>query len=154
MKDVVAFVSGVVFALGLGIGGMTQPLCVLGFLDVAGDWDPRLAFVMLSAIAVYAPVYRVVAHRGRPLLASALLVPARRDIDGRLVTGALLFGIGWGLAGLCPGPALTSLASGEPAALVFVAAMLGGMAGARLVGADLRGPGGPVHDGVRREVAA
>lgn len=128
MKGAVAFACGLIFALGLGIGGMTQPSRVLAFLDVAGDWDPRLAFVMFGAIAVYAPASRFVLRRGRPVLAPAFDLPTRRSIDGSLVTGALLFGIGWGLAGLCPGPALTSLASGEPAAVLFVVAMLVGIA--------------------------
>jgi uncharacterized membrane protein YedE/YeeE len=128
VKAVVAFASGVTFAFGLGIGGMTQPSRVLAFLDVAGDWDPRLAFVMLGAIAVYAPAYRLALRRGRPVLAPAFDLPTRRSIDGYLLTGASLFGIGWGLAGLCPGPALTSLASGEPAAVLFVGAMLLGIA--------------------------
>ncbi len=135
VKAVVAFACGVIFAFGLGVGGMTQPACVLAFLDVTGDWDPRLAFVMLGAIAVYAPAYRLVTQRGRPLLASSFALPARRKIDGSLVTGAVLFGIGWGLAGLCPGPALTSLGSGEPAAILFVAAMLVGITVSRLRGA-------------------
>ena len=111
---------------------MTQPTRVLAFLDVAGAWDPRLAFVLLGAIAVYAPVYRVASRRTRPVLATAYQLPARGSLDRRLVTGAALFGVGWGLAGLCPGPAITSLASGEPAALSFVAAMLAGMACARV----------------------
>ena len=127
VKGVVAFACGVTFALGLGMGGMTQPSRVLAFLDVAGDWDPRLALVMFGAIAVYAPAYRLALRRGRPVLALAFDLPTRRSIDGSLVTGALLFGIGWGLAGLCPGPALTSLASGEPVAVLFVAAMLVGI---------------------------
>jgi uncharacterized membrane protein YedE/YeeE len=128
VKGVVAFACGITFALGLGIGGLTQPARVLAFLDVAGDWDPRLALVMLGAIAVYAPAYRLALRRGRPLLAPAFDLPTRRNIDGPLVVGAVLFGIGWGLAGLCPGPALTSLGSGEPAAILFVAAMLVGIA--------------------------
>ena len=132
MRSVVAFGCGALFALGLGFGGMTQPSRVLAFLDVAGAWDPGLALVMLGAIAVYAPVYRLVVRRDRPVLAAAWDLPARRDVDGRLVTGAALFGVGWGLAGLCPGPALTALASREPAALLFVAAMLAGIAGSRL----------------------
>jgi len=132
VKGVVAFVCGLLFALGLGIGGMTQPSVVLAFLDVTGDWDPRLAFVMVGAIAVYAPVYRLAVRRGAPMLAAAFDLPARRDVDGRLLGGAVLFGVGWGLAGLCPGPALTSLASGESKALVFVAAMLAGITVARV----------------------
>lgn len=140
MRNVAAFGCGLVFALGLGLGGMTQPERVLAFLDVAGDWDPRLAVVMLAAIAVYAPVYRLAVRRGRPVLAAAFDVPSRRDVDGRLVTGALLFGIGWGLAGLCPGPAVTSLASGDPAAFAFVGAMVAGIAASRLVDRGARRP--------------
>ena len=132
VKGLVAFPCGITFALGLGIGGMTRPARVLAFLDVAGDWDPRLAFVMLGAIAVYAPAYRLALRRGRPVLASAFDLAPHRSIDGLLVAGALLFGIGWGLAGLCPGPALTSLGSGEPAAILFVVAMVGGIAVHRL----------------------
>ena len=102
VRNVVAFACGFVFALGLGIGGMTQPTRVLAFLDAAGDWDPRLALVMLGAIAVYAPVYRLALRRGRPVLAAAFELPIRRHIDGRLIAGALVFGIGWGLAGAPP----------------------------------------------------
>ncbi len=133
MIPVVALVVGLVFALGLGLGGMTQPARVRAFLDVAGDWDPSLAFVMLGAIAVYATAFPIVMRRPRPVLAASFQVPSRRDVDGRLVAGALLFGVGWGLAGLCPGPALTALASGESEAVLFVAAMLGGMMVHRLV---------------------
>ena len=132
VKGVVAFACGLTFALGLGIGGMTQPARVLAFLDVAGDWDPRLALVMFGAIAVYAPAFRLALRRGRPVLAPAFHLPTRRNIDGPLVVGAMLFGIGWGMAGLCPGPSLTSLASGEPAAVLFVAAMLVGIALSRV----------------------
>jgi uncharacterized membrane protein YedE/YeeE len=132
VKGLVAFACGITFALGLGIGGLTQPARVLAFLDVAGDWDPRLALVMLGAIAVYAPAYRLALRRGRPLLAPAFDLAPRRNIDGALAAGALLFGIGWGLAGLCPGPALTSLGSGKPASILFVVAMVVGIAVHRL----------------------
>ena len=152
VSAVVAFACGLVFALGLGIGGMTQPGRVLGFLDVAGDWDPRLALVMLGAIAVYAPVYRLALRRGRPVLTPAFDLPALRSIDGSLLMGALLFGIGWGLAGLCPGPALTSLASGEPAAVLFVAAMLVGIAVSRVRDAAVMRIA-PGHDRRPREAA-
>lgn len=127
MTRVVAFLVGVLFALGLGLGGMTQPPRVLGFLDVAGDWDPTLAFVMFAAVAVYAVAARIAAGRSHPRYAATFSMPTRRDIDTRLVAGAATFGVGWGLAGLCPGPALTSLGSGETAAFVFVAAMLVGL---------------------------
>lgn len=133
MTNVVAFACGALFAVGLGIGSMTQPTRVLAFLDVAGDWEPRLGFVMLGAIAAYAPVYWLAIRRARPMMGAAFHLPAKGDVDRRLVMGAALFGVGWGLAGLCPAPAITSLASGEPAALLFDAAMLAGMAGARLL---------------------
>jgi uncharacterized membrane protein YedE/YeeE len=138
VRNAVAFGCGALFAVGLGIGGMTQPSRVLAFLDVAGEWDPRLAIVMLGAIATYAPAYRLAIRRERPMLAPAFVLPAARNVDARLVAGAALFGVGWGLGGLCPGPALTSLASGEPAALVFVSAMLAGIAGARLATGSAR----------------
>lgn len=127
MKGAVAFAAGLLFALGLGIGGMTQPAKVIGFLDVAGDWDPSLAFVMGGALLVYAVVARLALARPAPLLESKFFVPTRRDIDRPLVIGAVLFGAGWGLAGYCPGPALVSLGSGRASVLVFVAAMLLGM---------------------------
>lgn len=156
VNGVVAFACGLIFALGLGIGGMTQPRRVLAFLDVTGDWDPSLAFVMAGAIAVYATASRLALRRGRPLLAPAFDTPTRRRIDGPLVTGALLFGIGWGLAGLCPGPALTSVASGEPAGVLFIAAMLVGIvlsriptAGVTRVAADRKPSGSPVRSGSR-----
>ena len=119
----VAFVSGLLFALGLGVAGMTQPSRVLAFLDVAGSWDPSLAFVMAGAIAVYMPIFWWA--RGR--LAPRLHLPTRKDIDVRLVVGAAMFGVGWGLAGYCPGPALVSLATLTGPALVFAIALLVGM---------------------------
>jgi uncharacterized membrane protein YedE/YeeE len=130
MNGVIAFVSGALFAVGLGIGGMTQPPRVLGFLDVAGRWDPTLAFVMVGAVAVYAIAVRVAARQGRPLYAPTFALPTRRDVDPPLVLGAAIFGVGWGTAGLCPGPAVTALASGRTSAILFVAAMLVGMAAA------------------------
>ncbi len=111
----------------------TNPANVLGFLDVTGDFRPALAFVMVGAIGVHAIAYRAIAKRGRPLVAHELALPARTDVDARLVIGAVLFGIGWGLAGYCPGPALTSLASGWGAPLVFVASLLIAMLAVSLV---------------------
>lgn len=122
-----SFVSGVVFALGLGIGGMTQPAKVIGFLDFVGNWDPSLAFVMIGAIAVHAFLYRVIRKRPSPTFSSTFSVPTRTDIDLSLVGGAVIFGFGWGLAGFCPGPALTSLASGNLSPLAFSVAMIVGM---------------------------
>jgi uncharacterized membrane protein YedE/YeeE len=124
---VAAFGSGVVFALGLGISGMTRPVKVIGFLDFFGAWDASLAFVMIGAIAVYLVVYRWSARMAAPLLATQFALPKRTDLDLRLISGAAIFGAGWGLGGFCPGPAITSLASGAPAVLIFVAAMVAGM---------------------------
>ena len=123
----VSFLSGLVFALGLGISGMTQPAKVIGFLDFTGNWDPSLAFVMVGAIMVHALLYRLIRRRSSPLFAPTFAIPTRTDIDLRLVGGATLFGIGWGIGGFCPGPALTSLASGHSTVLIFVAAMITGM---------------------------
>lgn len=133
MRNVVAFTVGIAFALGLGIGGMTQPARVQAFLDVTGAWDPSLAFVMLGAVALYGAAFPAVMRRERPVFAATFGVPTRRDVDARLVGGALVFGVGWGLAGLCPGPALTALASGEPRVLLFVAAMVTGIAAHQLL---------------------
>ncbi len=122
-----AFISGIVFALGLGIGGMTQPAKVIGFLDFTGNWDPSLAFVMIGAIAVHACFYRFIRRRPSPLFAPVFAIPSRTDIDLPLVGGAVIFGLGWGLAGFCPGPALTSLVSGKLSPAIFIVAMIAGM---------------------------
>jgi uncharacterized membrane protein YedE/YeeE len=127
MKSLLSFVSGVVFALGLSISGMTRPVKVIGFLDFAGHWDPSLAFVMLGAITVYFVVYRWIGTRSAPLLAEKFTVPQRTDVDRNLVVGAAAFGVGWGLGGFCPGPAIAALASGAAPVMVFVAAMAAGM---------------------------
>jgi uncharacterized membrane protein YedE/YeeE len=122
-----AFFAGLVFGIGLLLSGMTDPGKVQGFLDVAGAWDPSLAFVMAGAIAVGFFAFALAKRRARAFLGGAMRLPQRRDIDARLVGGAIVFGIGWGLAGFCPGPALVSLGSGEAKAAVFVAGMLAGM---------------------------
>jgi len=122
-----AFACGLVFALGLALGGMTQPSKVVGFLDVSGAWDASLAFVMGGALAVHALLRPLVLRRARPLMAGAFSLPAASDVDARLLAGAAIFGIGWGLGGFCPGPALVSLGAGTEAALVVVPAMLIGM---------------------------
>lgn len=121
------FLVGLLFGLGLILSGMTDPGKVLGFLDLAGLWDPSLAFVMGGAIAVGALAFAVAKKRTRSFLGGAMHVPTARHIDKRLVLGSLLFGVGWGLAGFCPGPAIVSAAAGQPKAMVFVAAMLAGM---------------------------
>jgi uncharacterized membrane protein YedE/YeeE len=106
---------------------MTQPAKVLGFLDWLGAWDPSLLFVMGGAVLVYGIAYRVILQRERPLLADAFMLPSRSTIDGKLVGGAALFGLGWGLGGYCPGPSIVSLASGALDALVLVVATAAGM---------------------------
>ncbi|MGD0529469.1 MAG: DUF6691 family protein [Polyangiaceae bacterium] len=125
--------SGALFAVGLTLAGMTDPARVIGFLDVTGAWDPSLAFVMIGAIGVHALLYRLIARRRAPLFDTAFHPPASKKVDGKLVAGAALFGVGWGTAGYCPGPGLASLTS-APAA-VFVAAMA---AGFLLHGRDVR----------------
>lgn len=124
----VAFVSGLLFAIGLGVAGMTNPAKVLAFLDMfGGNWDPSLMFVMGGAILVYAPVYQLLKGRDAPKFADRFHWPTSKDVDVKLVIGSALFGIGWGLGGLCPGPALVATATGAVPFLVFAAAMLAGM---------------------------
>jgi uncharacterized membrane protein YedE/YeeE len=128
MPTVIAnFVCGLVFGAGLLISGMTDPLKVLGFLDVFGRWDPTLVFVMAGAVGVAAAGYAVARLLGVPLLAAHSLWPALTRIDAPLIGGAVLFGIGWGLAGICPGPALVNLGTLSPRVAVFVAAMAFGI---------------------------
>ena len=126
-----ALVSGLIFGFGLAISGMTQPTKVLGFLDVlgiaSGTWDPTLAFVMIGALAVTAPGYLLARRRERPLLAKVAAWPTNSDIDRPLVAGAMLFGLGWGLVGLCPGPAIANLATLSSRVVAFVVAMAVGM---------------------------
>ncbi|MBZ4333584.1 DUF6691 family protein [Corallococcus sp. AS-1-12] len=122
-----AFLSGLLFALGLGLGGMTDPANVLGFLDIAGAWDFRLAFVMGGAVAVHAALRPLIHKRERPLFAAKFPTFSISKLDRKLLVGSALFGVGWGLGGYCPGPALTSLASGASGVLVFVPAMFAGM---------------------------
>ncbi len=123
-----AALAGLIFGLGLILSGMADPHKVLGFLDLAGAWDPSLALVMLGAIAAGVVGFAAASRRSTSLLALPMKLPAARDIDRRLVGGSLLFGIGWGIAGFCPGPALVGLGMGEAKAAVFVLAMLLGMA--------------------------
>jgi len=126
-RALAAFGAGLVFALGLGLSGMTQPEKVLGFLDIAGRWDPSLMFVMGGAVLFGLVVFPRILARTRPLLAPTFHLPQQHDIDAPLIVGSVLFGAGWGLSGYCPGPALVSLVTGTPGSLVFAVAMLGGM---------------------------
>lgn len=127
MRIVLGFASGLVFGLGLVVSGMADPAKVLNFLDLAGSWDPSLAFVMAGAVVVTFVGYRLALARKAPLLMESFDVPSAKDIDLRLVGGAAMFGIGWGIGGLCPGPALTALPLLAPGTLVFVPAMLIGI---------------------------
>lgn len=127
-KMLVNLFAGTLFGLGLTISGMVNPQKVIGFLDFAGDWDPTLAFVMGGAVLVAMPAFRLILRRPHPILADDFDLPTRKDVDGRLLGGAALFGVGWGLAGFCPGPAVTALASGLLPVFAFVAAMIAGMA--------------------------
>lgn len=123
-----SFIVGLIFGVGLILAGMTDPSKVIGFLDVAGLWDPSLAFVMGGAILVGVVAFRFARKRTTAFLGGAMRMPTRDDIDRRLVLGSLAFGVGWGMAGFCPGPALTALGTGNGKALIFVLAMIAGMA--------------------------
>ena len=127
MSALSAFVAGLVFGLGLIISGMSNPAKVLGFLDLAGTWDPSLMFVMAGAIAVGAVSFAFAKKRARTFLSGAMHLPQARDVDARLVAGSVVFGVGWGLAGFCPGPALVAVGAGTEKAAWFVLAMLAGM---------------------------
>jgi uncharacterized membrane protein YedE/YeeE len=127
MQGVLGALAGSVFGIGLVLSGMAQPQKVIGFLDLAGDWDPSLAFVMAGAIAVYAPLYRYILKRTTPLYAQRFFVVANNEVDARLVLGAGVFGLGWGLAGYCPGPGIVSAGSGASAGLTFAVSMIAGM---------------------------
>lgn len=127
MRILMALITGLVFGIGLIVAGMTNPAKVLGFLDLAGRWDPSLALVMAGAILVALPAFRVAARRRQSLLGEPMHLPTATRIDRRLVLGSLAFGAGWGLAGFCPGPALASIATGAVQPLIFCAAMLAGM---------------------------
>ena len=127
MLALTSLLAGLVFGLGLIVSGMADPAKVLGFLNLAGRWDPSLALVMAGAIAVGAVAFALARRRSVSLLGAAMKLPMARDIDRRLVIGSLLFGIGWGIAGFCPGPALVALGMGQVKAVVFVLAMLAGM---------------------------
>lgn len=127
MKALTALVCGLMLGFGLALSGMTDTAKVLGFLDISGDWVPDLAFVMGGAVAVTALAFALVLRRPKPLFADTFSLPQSRAVDGRLIVGTALFGMGWGLYGYCPGPALTALPYGHTSTLVFVASMLAGM---------------------------
>lgn len=123
-QRVVALAAGSLFAFGLALAGMTRPAKVLGFLDFFRAWDPSLAFVMGGAIAVHAVAVALITRRTSPVLAAGFVLPTRRDLDIRLLVGAALFGVGWGLGGYCPGPGIAALVTGSGSVAAFVVAML------------------------------
>lgn len=133
-----AFVVGLIFGLGLTVSQMIDPAKVLGFLDIAGNWDPSLALVMGGAVAVAYPGYRLVLPRGAPMFHPQFHLPTKRALDTRLLAGSAVFGVGWGIAGMCPGPAITALGLGYGDVALCVAAIVAGMALNRLLETRLR----------------
>ena len=133
MKILIAFVVGLLFALGLGIGGMTDTTIVRGFLDIFGQWNLNLIGVMAGAILIHTIVYHLIRHKPSPLLDTKFYLPTKTAIDKRLLAGAAIFGIGWGWAGICPGPGIVSLASGQVGVIIYVVSMLAGMTIFKLV---------------------
>lgn len=129
MNRIFPFLSGVLFSAGLLIAGMTQPAKIVGFLDFFGAWDPSMMMVTLGAVTVYMPVHRWVMRLQRPLFASGFSLPEQKHVEPRLLLGSALFGVGWGLAGYCPGPVVASLGTASTTVIVFAVAMLAGMAG-------------------------
>ena len=127
MLNLSSLLAGLVFGLGLIVSGMANPAKVIGFLDLAGRWDPSLALVMAGAIAVGAIAFAIARTRTASLLDAPMMLPTDKQIDRRLLAGALVFGVGWGIAGFCPGPALVAIGMGSAKAVVFVVAMLAGM---------------------------
>ena len=128
MKNAVAaLVVGFIFAIGLGLSGMTQPQKVIGFLDLFGQWDPSLIFVMVGAILVHFVTYKIIRKKNSPLLSSQWHIPTKKEITPALLMGSFIFGIGWALGGFCPGPAITSIASFDKIPVIFVVSMLLGM---------------------------
>jgi len=127
MKAAISLLTGFIFAIGLGISGMTQPHIVKGFLDIFGQWDPRLMGVMIGAILVHGIAYRIILKRKSPVLDTRFHIPVESSIDKRLIFGAVIFGLGWGWAGICPGPGIVAMTSGRPEFLYFILSMLVGM---------------------------
>lgn len=133
MKTLMGYIAGLLFGLGLALAGMTDPARVLGFLDIFGAWDPTLMFVLGGAVVTTFIGYRFVLRRERPFLGDTFQLPARQDLDGRLIGGAALFGIGWGLSGYCPGPAIASVAGLSAPLLAMLVAMIAGWFLARAI---------------------
>ena len=127
MSSIIALIAGAIFGAGLLVSGMMNPAKVIGFLDIFGQWDPSLAFVMGSALLLTVPAFRLIFKQTKPVLAEGFILPVKQAIDKSLLLGAAFFGIGWGLYGYCPGPAISSLASLNTAGFIFVPSMLAGM---------------------------
>ncbi|WP_395647792.1 DUF6691 family protein [Terricaulis sp.] len=151
MNTVLALLFGLLFGVGLLVSGMTDPARVIGFLDIAGAWNPSLAFVMGGAVLTAAPLFALAQRRGRPLFNGAFEAPGKLRIDLRLIGGAALFGVGWGLAGLCPGPALVNFGRAPADTWIFVTAMAIGLVLGRLFAAA---PAAPDHDAAQRSAQA
>ncbi len=139
MSLLIQFLIGLLFGSGLLVAGMSDPAKVLNFLDIAGTWDPSLAFVMAGGVIVTFIGYRVVLKRRQPVFDTTFHLQKATAVDWPIITGPAIFGIGWGLAGFCPGPAFTALGTGSVNAILFVTAMLAGMVGTRLLALRLRG---------------
>lgn len=133
MRLLTAFLIGLLFGIGIALSGMINPAKVLNFFDLAGTWDPSLAFVMAGALAVAIPGYRLVLARPGPTFEPGFQLPDTRVIDRRLILGSATFGIGWGIAGFCPGGALPAIGTGDPAVFLFLAALIGGILVARVL---------------------
>lgn len=133
MKNLTSFIAGLLFAFGLGLSGMMNPEKVRGFLDLTRIWDPSLMFVMVGAIGVYAIAYRMVTKRAKPICEHEFSLPTKKNLETKLILGSAIFGIGWGIAGICPGPALSNLGTGIPVAFIFVAVMTISMAAVKMV---------------------
>ncbi len=134
MRSAVIFIAGVLFAVGLGVSGMTQPHKIIGFLDLLGSWDPSLLFVMVGAVAIHSIAYITLNKQKGPVFESSYSLPNSEKISKKLIIGSLLFGVGWGLSGFCPGPGVVSLFSGNIASISFVISMLIGMFAFRQMG--------------------
>ncbi|MEX1235867.1 MAG: DUF6691 family protein [Roseovarius sp.] len=138
MRLILSYLIGLVFGIGIALSGMINPAKVLNFFDVAGTWDPSLAFVMGGALIVTALGYRLVLRRPAPLLSAKFQLPTRRDLDLPLIGGSAVFGVGWGIAGFCPGGALPALGTGRAEVFIFVAALLAGIIAAKVLQARLK----------------
>lgn len=125
-EKIFSLICGIIFGVGLVISGMTNPEKVIGFLDVTGNWDPSLIFVMGGAIAFVAPCFYLLNSKNKPLFESSFQIPTNKNIDRKLIIGSSLFGVGWGMVGLCPGPAISSLAFLQPLSILFVLSMISG----------------------------